>query len=204
MSNFTKIAITRMQTAVIIGVIVLAIVAGGVYTSMQPSQPAQMSTTAAQGASKIIDTLTMSAAYWPLDDLNQLYSVGELPWPNPLAFTVYQPLVTMNMTAEFQQGTVQFLPGLATWTVSPDGTTYTFSLKQNVKFSNGDPLNAYQVWAEMYGFYYLSGNSSAWLESYALMDMSKVNFGPATIALMTQSGLINPTQELLNIMMNSA
>jgi len=204
MSNFTKIAITRVQTAVIIGVIVLAIIAGGVYTSMQPSQPAQMSTTAAQGASKIIDTLTMSAAYWPLDDLNQLYSVGELPWPNPLAFTVYQPLVTMNMTAEFQQGTVQFLPGLATWTVSPDGTTYTFSLKQNVKFSNGDPLNAYQVWAEMYGFYYLSGNSSAWLESYALMDMSKVNFGPATIALMTQSGLINPTQELLNIMMNSA
>src|SRR5271157_4745906 len=131
MSNFTKIAITRMQTAVIIGVIVLAIVAGGVYTSMQPSQPAQMSTTAAQGGSKIIDTLTMSAAFWPLDDLNQLYSVGELPWPNPLAFTVYQPLVTMNMTAEFQQGTVQFLPGLATWTVSPDGKTYTFSLKQN-------------------------------------------------------------------------
>ena len=204
MSNLKRKAITRVQAGVIVGVIVLAIIAGAVYTSMQPTPPTQMSTTASQAASKTIDTLTISAAYWILDDLNQLYGFSELPWPSPLAFTVYQPLVTMNMTAEYQQGNVQFLPGLASWTVSPDGKTYTFSLKQNVKFSNGDPLNAYQVWAEMYGDYYLSGNSSAWLESYALFDLSKVNFGPATIDLMTKSGLINPTQDLLNIMMNSA
>jgi len=81
--------------------------------------------------------------------------------------------------------------------------TYTFSLKPNLHFSNGDPFNAYQVWAEEYGFYYLSGNSSAWLESYALMDMSNVKFGPATIALMTQSGLANPSQALMSIMTNS-
>ena len=202
MPNLKK-AITRVQAAVIIVVIVFAIIAGALYTSMQPTPPTQMSTTAAQAASKIINTLTISAAYWPLDDLNQLYSESELPWPSPLAFTVYQPLVTMNMTDEFQKGTVQFLPGLATWTVSPDGMTYTFSLKQNVKFSNGDPLNAYQVWGEMYGFYYLSGNCTCWLESYSLLNMANVNFGPATIALMTSSGLINPTQALLNIMMNT-
>jgi peptide/nickel transport system substrate-binding protein len=99
---------------------------------------------------------------------------------------------------------IQYLPGLAAnWSVSPDGRTYTFELRKGVEFSNGDPFNAYQVWAEMYGFYYLSGNSTAWLESYAFFNMSPVKFGPATIALLNQSGLINPSPEALKIMENT-
>ena len=141
---------------------------------------------------------------WPIDDLNQLYALSELPWPNWLTYTVYQPLVSVNETAEYQQGTIQYLPGLATsWTVSSDGKTYTFNLRQNVQFSNGDPFNAYQVWGQMYGFYYLSGNSSTWLESYNFFDMSTARFGPSTIALMQQSGLINPNSRLMSIMTDS-
>ena len=217
MKILNKTAITRMQAALVIAVIVVAAIIGVGYTSFVPTsnQPSttasfmptsnQPSTTASQpSAGKTVDTLSIDEWTWPIDDLNQLYSLGELPWPNPLAFTVYQPLVTANSTALFQTGGIQFLPGLASWTVSSDGKVYTFSLKQNVKFSNGDPLNAYQVWGEMYGFYYLSGNSSAWLESYALFDMSPVSFGPSTIDLMTRSGLVTPSQDLLKIMMNTA
>ena len=196
-------AISTVQAGIIIVVIVLAAIIGVVYMRFAP-QPSQLSTTTSQASSKVVDTLSIDAWLWPLDDLNQLGSLSELPWPNPLAFTVYQPLVTVNMTAEFQEGVIHYLPGLATWTVSPDGTTYTFNLKPNVRFSSGDPLNAYQGWGEMYGFYYLSGNSSAWLESYSLFDMSPVQFGPATIDLMTKSGVVNPTEDLLNIMSNSA
>ena len=203
MSSFARKAMSRVQAGLLIGVIVIAGIIGvAYYTSLTPA-PSQVSTSATSPTSGTVNTLSIDAAYWPLSDLNQLYSISEIPWPNPLAFTVYQPLVTMNMSAEFQQGIVQYLPGLATWTVSPDGMTYTFSLKHNVQFSNGDPFNAYQVWAEEYGFYYLSGNSTAWLESYALMDMSNVKFGPATIALMTQSGLANPSPALMSIMTNS-
>lgn len=32
--------------------------------------------------------------------------------------------------------------GADSWTISPDGKTYTFKLKQNVKFTNGDPVTA--------------------------------------------------------------
>ena len=136
--------------------------------------------------------------------MNQLYALFESPWPDWLEDTVYQPLVAVNLTAEYQQGVIQYLPGLAAnWTVSPNGETYTFNLRQNVTFSNGDPLNAYQVWMEMYGFYYLSDNSSTWLESYSLFNMNSSNFGPATIALINQSGLINPSQQALGIMSNS-
>ncbi len=88
--------------------------------------------------------------------------------------------------------------------MSPDGTTYTFNLRPNVHFSNGDPFNAYQVWAQMYGFYYLSGNSSTWLESYAFFDMSNVKFGPSTISTLTASGVVNPTQQVLTMMQDTS
>ena len=153
--------------------------------------------------SSFVQTLSIDDAYWPIDDLNQLYSLSEVPWPNWLTYTVYQPLVSVNETAEYGTGNIQYLPGLASnWTISPDGKTYTFNLRPNINFSSGDPFNAYEAWAEEYGFYFLSGNSSTWLESYDFFDMSNVNFGPSTIAMMTQSGLNDPSPQLLSIMEN--
>jgi len=150
-------------------------------------------------------TLVMDDSNWPIDDMNVLDFVSEVPWPDWWQDSVYQPLVATNLSAEYQQGTIQYLPALASnWTVSSDGSTYTFNLRQGVTFSNGDPFNAYQIWGEMYGFYYLSGNSSGWFQSYPLYDMSNVNFGPSTISLMESSGLVNPTPALLKVMENSA
>lgn len=149
--------------------------------------------------------LVIDDANWPADDLNQLYAVFLLPWPNWLEDTVYQPLIGVNQTAQYQDGVIQYIPALVeNWTVSPDSTKYTFNLRPDVRFSNGDPFNAYQLWLQMYGFYYLTGNASAWLESYALFDMSNVTFGPATINLLNQSGLINPSQQALSMMKNSS
>ncbi len=49
---------------------------------------------------------------------------------------VYEPLVRYT-----PQGTLE--PWLAThWTVSPDGKTYTFTLRDGVQFSDGSPFNA--------------------------------------------------------------
>lgn len=37
----------------------------------------------------------------------------------------------------------QVMPGVAeSWTISPDGKTYTFNLRSNAKWSNGDPVRA--------------------------------------------------------------
>ena len=148
-------------------------------------------------------TLTIDASAWPIDNLNQLYALSELPWPNWLTYTVYQPLVFANETAEYGNGNIQYLPGLASgWTVSADGKTYTFNLRQDIKFSNGDSFNAYNVWAEEYGFYYLSGNSSTWMESYDFFNMTNVHFGPSTIATLTSSGLNTPTSQVITMMEN--
>jgi ABC-type transport system substrate-binding protein len=137
-------------------------------------------------------------------DINELAAIGEVPYPNWMTYTVYQPLVTLNASKLYGQGILQYLPVLAkNWTVSTDATTYTFNLRPGVKFSTVNPLNAYGIWLEMYGFYYLSGNSSgSFFESYNVFDFSHVNFGPSTIALINQSGLNNPSAAAVALMSN--
>jgi ABC-type transport system substrate-binding protein len=147
----------------------------------------------------------MEDTLWPIDDMNQLYGYAGLPFPGWGLDGVYQSLLNVNETYMFNTGIAQFLPGLAlNWTVSPNGETYTFNLRQGVNFSNGDVFNAYEVWAQMYTFYYLSANSSGWYVSYDLFNMSSVNFGPATLALLNQSGLNNPSSQALSLMQNAS
>jgi ABC-type transport system substrate-binding protein len=176
----------------------------GSTSSSTATGTSSSSTGTTSTASKFRDTLIIDDANWPTDDLNQLWAVFSLPWPNWLMGSVYQPLVTVNQTAQFQANKIQYLPGLANWTISPDSTTYTFNIRHGVKFSNGDPLNAYQVWAEMYAFYYISGNASSWLSSYNIFDMSSVKFGPTTLTMLNASGLANPSSTALKTMTDSS
>jgi peptide/nickel transport system substrate-binding protein len=144
---------------------------------------------------------------WPIDGVNVINFGSEVPWPDWWEYSVYQPLVTVNDTAEFSSGAIQYLPVLATNYTSTNGNmTWTFNLRQNVTFSNGDPFNAYQLWADLYSEYYLSGNSSGWWQSYTIFDMSNVDFGPNTLALMnsTNDQLVHPNSQMLTIMSNSS
>ncbi len=55
---------------------------------------------------------------------------------------IYQSLVNYN-----QSSYTTFVPVLAkSWTVSSDGFNFTFVLRQDVHFSNGDAFNAYVMW----------------------------------------------------------
>jgi ABC-type transport system substrate-binding protein len=207
--------------AIVVVIIVVAAVAGSYALLTSKSSTTTTSTSSSSSAtgstsssststgtgSGFMQTLTIDDAFWPAGDLNQLTALGEIPYPNWLTYTVYQSLVTTNGTAQYDQGVVQLEPMLATsWQVSSNGLNYTFNLRTNVNFSNGDPLNAYQVWGEMYGFYYLSANSSSWMLSYNVFNMGTANFGPATLALMNASKteLINPSAQLLSIMENTS
>ncbi|HXY82146.1 MAG TPA: ABC transporter substrate-binding protein [Candidatus Saccharimonadales bacterium] len=203
MSN--RKAISASKAAVLI-VVVIAVIGAGVYlanTSTTTPSTSSMTTSAAAAPS----TLTIDETFWPIYDLNPipciLYITGSSWWD----YTVFQPLVTLNGTALYQKGdTTQIEPVLASsWTVSPDQTTYTFNLRQNVTFSNGDPFNAYQVWGDWYNFYYMSGNATNFFTGYGVFgNMTNVKFGPATNALMTQSGLVNPSPALMSIMTDSS
>jgi len=171
-------------------------------TSTTSSTTSTSSTSSLGGVTR--DTLTVDEVFWPAGDLNQLNALGEIPYPNWLTYTVYQPLITVDPNQLYNNGKLVYVPALSDkWTQSSDGTTYTFHLRQGVTFSSGNPLNAYQVWAEMYGFYYLSGNSSSFLESYNVFDFSQVTFGPTQIRMLNSSGLVNPSGAALTMMQNT-
>jgi len=54
-----------------------------------------------------------------------------------LCLALFEGLTTRNAKGDI-------IPGMAeSWTISPDGLTYTFHLRPGTKWSNGDPLNAY-------------------------------------------------------------
>ena len=85
---------------------------------------------------------------------------------------IYDPLVRYGENGEIE-------PALAeSWKISEDGTTYTFHLRKDVKFSDGTVFNAdnviwnYNRWVEQE----VTGNFSAKLESVTKVDDYTVEF----------------------------
>lgn len=125
----SKSAITKMQAAVII-VIVLAVAIGGVYyystlPGPSPTPPTDLT------------TLTISS-YWEPLSLDPCHSLsGALCC---VTRNVYEGLVRFNGSGTTED---DIIPSLATsWELSTDGKTYTFTLRQGVKFHDGTPFNA--------------------------------------------------------------
>ena len=70
---------------------------------------------------------TLDPTQWT--DMTSMYPMQE----------IYDTLV------EYDPVTAKIVPGIATWTVSQNGTLYTFTLKKGIKFSNGDSVTAQDV-----------------------------------------------------------
>ena len=65
------------------------------------------------------------------------------PWEGYDNFNVYYQLYDQLVSVD-ENGEIQ--PDLAeSWEVNEDGTEYTFKLRQDVKFTNGDPMTAEDV-----------------------------------------------------------
>jgi peptide/nickel transport system substrate-binding protein len=85
---------------------------------------------------------------------------------------VYEGLIFYN-----REHVDQYIPMLATaWTVSPDGLTYTFNIRPNVKFQNGDTLKASDVaYSYLRGFIQSRDSGPQWI-------MLEPFFGPSVTA----------------------
>jgi peptide/nickel transport system substrate-binding protein len=64
---------------------------------------------------------------------------------------IFSTLLIYNgsSTTQFIPMAVSQVPSVANGGISPDYTTYTFQIRTGLRFSNGDPLTAYDVWYSM-------------------------------------------------------
>lgn len=83
-------------------------------------------------------TMTLRQMMRPIDHLDPAFSGSTVPDTAWLTSSLFEGLVLID-----PDGGEDPLPGVAeTWDVSEDGLTYTFHLRDNAQWSNGDPVTA--------------------------------------------------------------
>jgi len=179
--------------------------ASGSSTSSSAGSTSSATTSSASSTAAASGTLTVDEAFLPIVGASPFAAAFSITGSNWWLESVYQTLVTENGNALYQSGTVQAEPSLAqNWTAAADGQTFTFHLRQGVTFSNGDPINCYQVWSQWYNVYWIEGNASNFMSGYNIYNFTGVNFGASTVAMMNGStGIVNPSSQLLSVMQNS-
>ncbi|MCO5144417.1 MAG: peptide ABC transporter substrate-binding protein [Oligoflexia bacterium] len=72
--------------------------------------------------------------------------------PPTLDWNLATDYVSINVLYHLIEGLAEYnekleaVPSLASWKISPDGKTYTYTLKPNLKWSDGVPLTAQHFW----------------------------------------------------------
>jgi len=116
---------------------------------------------------------------------------------NEMFFNTLLPLIWITGT-----NISAFRPALAqSWTVSSDGLSYTFNLRSNAYYSNGDPVNAYVVWYNIYRTMLMAGTNAYVFEQ--LFNTSGVTVGDLN-ALNNPQNSPGTNSTLLSIMQNSS
>ena len=169
------------QTKIIVAVVVVVLVIAGVaaFILLQPAATAQR-------------TLLYYSQYdiSSLDPADAYDSGSFIPIQNSYDTLLTYPLTTIN----------EFAPGLAylNYTISPDGLTYTFHLRPNLKFSNGDPLTADDVVYSFQRVIRMNSPSSgvAWIDQQDLNTSSIKALDPLTVQF-TLTHVFNPFLQTL-------
>jgi len=104
---------------------------------------------------------------------------------------VYQGLMVFSTNL-----TNPIVPYMATsWNVSADGVTYNFQLRNNITFSNGDPVNAYVFWYSIY-------RAAIMAQSPSSLITAALNTTSVSASMLNMYNSTTPPASLLSIMEN--
>jgi len=183
-------AVSKMTLAVAI-VVIVVVASAASYMILQGGQPSQVTTTSSAATSEqypLEFTIDQPQSFDTLDPVIAASPSGE----------DIGMICILNLITLMPHESASFAPLLAkSWEVSPDQKTYTFHLRENVYYSNGDPFNAYAVWWTIYRDLYESTGDQ--------YPMSLV-FNKTGVRLEDVNALNNsqnmPNADLLKLMMN--
>jgi peptide/nickel transport system substrate-binding protein len=181
----------------ILVIAIILVAAGAVYyfqTSHAPV-PSQMTTTSSQSTQPQVpynQTIVEDGNQGEPSGLDVAWSTDEPAWE------ITQGNLYQNLAFYHGNSTTVFDPVLATsWTISSDAKDYTFNLRQGVRFSNGQPFNAYDVW---FNYYRITLNNGP--PSY-LLGTAVFNAGMVTLNDLNTFNFTSPTQAQLSVMQNA-
>jgi ABC-type transport system substrate-binding protein len=194
--TFLRGMCANLSTSKVVAVVVVVaiIVAAGTYGAFSLSKvtpSAATTTVTASATSPVVST------------------GGTIVMEQPVGPDTLDPAVCWTGNAEeavqeVYQGLVIFVPNSTniepyladSYNVSANGLTYNFQLRNNVTFSNGDPLNAYDFWYSIYRSA-LMAQSSSYLITVAL------NTTGVTANMLNEFNSTTPPASLLSVMQNS-
>lgn len=129
-----RTAISRSLSIGIVVVLIVAAIGAIYYVTLPGPSPSTTSSSAKYKNTIVIGTTdSVQTTLDPADAYD--YFAGSEVMPN-----INDGLV------DYRPGTSQYVPALASsWSVTPDGTVWTFTLRQGVKFTDGTPFNATSV-----------------------------------------------------------
>ncbi|MGO9643907.1 MAG: ABC transporter substrate-binding protein, partial [Candidatus Bathyarchaeia archaeon] len=180
-------AIGKVQAVVIIAVLVVAAASGIYYYSASKTSVA----TSSSSSSQLPTSLVAEEESQP-DSLDPAVSYTTPGWE--IVEQIYQGLLAPNGTSYSA-----YVGALAqNWTVSSDGMTYTFWLRPNVTFSNGDPFNAYVMWFSIYRTLVMN-QGPAWILGQNLAAGNGMNFN-VTDKMLNSINYVNPNSTDLGYM----
>jgi peptide/nickel transport system substrate-binding protein len=107
---------------------------------------------------------------------------------------IYQGLLTYNGSSNTAYEGVL----ASSWTVSPSGMNYTFILRPNVLFSNGDPFNAYVMWYSVYRTIVMN-RAPSWILSQNLAAGNGITFN-VTASMLNSINYFSPSPADLTVM----
>jgi peptide/nickel transport system substrate-binding protein len=178
-----KAAIGKGQGIIVLVVLLVAVVGAVYFYSANKTSSSTTSISTGQLAveeENQPDSMDPAVSYqtpgWEIID--QVYQ-GLLA-PNGPSYTTYIGVLAQN------------------WTPSPDGMTYTFTLRPGVKFSNGDPLNAYVIWFSIYRALIMN-QASAWILGQNLAPGNGMSFN-ITDKILNSINYANPSPTDLGYM----
>ena len=190
-------ALTQMQKIGIIAVVLIVIIAsvGGAYYAGVFNPSTTTTSNVKNPDTVVIETYSPIASLDPITLTIAAESfVAWNVWDNLLSFRGNSP------------GGVTPMPGLAqTWEVAADGMTYTFHLRSNLKFSNGDTLDAAAVVYNINRLLTVNSPNSMYLfegiiskgcaqaiDSSTVQIKTDIKFPPFPKLLCLWNGIVNP------------
>lgn len=139
-------AITKVQSAIVIAIIVIAALGGYSYYQIGAPTTAPITTTSEVLTSTIVSTgVPNPENYVFLTDLGQMGDVDPVDCDGNNCRTVFINMIETLIWYPNESSPVPQSLLADSWRVSADSMTYTFHLREGVKFTDGNPVRPIDV-----------------------------------------------------------